>query len=75
VKKVFEDSTKPVWMGLKWRNKVVAGFTNSAAQHGDKLNTFMAMALFANRSTKRVSACPRAMCSTASSSTWRGARH
>lgn len=46
-KQFFEDSTKPAWFELKWRNKLAAGFTNSGAQHGDKLNSLMAMALFA----------------------------
>jgi NAD(P)H dehydrogenase (quinone) len=47
LKQFFEDSTKPVWHGLKWRNKIAAGFTNSGAQSGDKLNTLISMALFA----------------------------
>jgi NAD(P)H dehydrogenase (quinone) len=47
LKQFFEDSTKPVWHGLKWRNKIAAGFTNSGAQSGDKLNTLVSMALFA----------------------------
>lgn len=46
-KQFMEDSTKPVWRELKWRNKVGAGFTNSGAQHGDKLNSLVSMALFA----------------------------
>lgn len=37
----------PVWRELKWRNKIAAGFTNSGAQSGDKLNTLISMALFA----------------------------
>lgn len=47
LKQFFEDTTKPVWRELKWRNKVAAGFTNSGAQSGDKLNTLISMALFA----------------------------
>lgn len=31
----------------KWRNKVAAGFTNSASQSGDKLNTLVQLAIFA----------------------------
>jgi multimeric flavodoxin WrbA len=46
-KRFMEDSTKPAWLPQKWRNKIAAGFTNSGAQHGDKLNSLMAMALFA----------------------------
>lgn len=47
VKSFFEDSTRAAWRDLKWRNKVAGGFTNSGAQHGDKLNTLVGMALFA----------------------------
>ena len=47
LKKFMEDATKPVWLGMKWRNKVAAGFTNSGAMHGDKLNSLIGMALFA----------------------------
>lgn len=47
LKQFFEDSTKAAWRDQKWRNKIAAGFTNSGAQHGDKLNTLIGMALFA----------------------------
>lgn len=47
LKQFMEDATKPVWRELKWRNKIAAGFTNSGAQSGDKLNTLISMALFA----------------------------
>lgn len=47
LKQFFEDSTKAAWSELKWRNKLAAGFTNSGAQSGDKLNTLVSMALFA----------------------------
>jgi NAD(P)H dehydrogenase (quinone) len=47
LKQFFEDANKPIWVELKWRNKVAAGFTNSGAYSGDKLNTLMSMALFA----------------------------
>lgn len=46
-KQFFEDSTRRAWFDLKWRNKIAAGFTNSGAQHGDKLNSLVSMALFA----------------------------
>lgn len=46
-KKFMEDSTRPAWLPQAWRNKVAAGFTNSGAMHGDKLNSLIAMALFA----------------------------
>ncbi|OHV25278.1 flavodoxin family protein [Rhizobium sp. RMa-01] len=47
LKQFFEESTKVAWTQLKWRNKIAAGFTNSGAQHGDKLNSLVSMALFA----------------------------
>jgi NAD(P)H dehydrogenase (quinone) len=47
LKQFFEDANGPAWNELKWRNKIAAGFTNSGAQSGDKLNTLMSMALFA----------------------------
>jgi multimeric flavodoxin WrbA len=47
LKQFFEDSTKAAWSAQKWRNKIAAGFTNSGAQHGDKLNSLVSMALFA----------------------------
>jgi multimeric flavodoxin WrbA len=46
-KQFMEDSTKPAWIPQKWRNKIAAGFTNSGAMHGDKLNALMSMTLFA----------------------------
>jgi NAD(P)H dehydrogenase (quinone) len=47
LKQFMEDSTKSAWLPQKWRNKIAAGFTNSGAMHGDKLNSLMSMALFA----------------------------
>ena len=46
-KQFMEDSTRPAWIPQKWRNKVAAGFTNSGAMHGDKLQSLIAMSLFA----------------------------
>ena len=46
-KKFMEDSTRPVWTSQAWSNKIAAGFTNSGAMHGDKLNSLVSMALFA----------------------------
>lgn len=45
-KQFMEDSTQ-VWKTLDWKDKMAAGFTNSASQSGDKLNTLVSMALFA----------------------------
>lgn len=47
LKAFMEASTRPVWFPQKWRNKIAAGFTNSGAMHGDKLNSLVSMALFA----------------------------
>ena len=47
LKKFMEDATRPAWLPMKWRNKVAAGFTNSGAMHGDKLNSLIGMTLFA----------------------------
>ena len=47
LKQFMEDSTRPAWIPQAWRNKVAAGFTNSGAMHGDKLNSLITMALFA----------------------------
>ena len=46
-KQFCEDSTRPAWNELKWRDKVAAGFTHSGALNGDKLHTLVSMALFA----------------------------
>lgn len=46
-KQFMEDSTRPVWVPQKWRNKMAAGFTNSGAMHGDKLQSLITMTLFA----------------------------
>ncbi len=37
--KVFADASSKRWMSLAWRDKLAAGFTNSASQSGDKLMT------------------------------------
>ena len=47
LKKVMEDSTRTAWLPQPWRDKLAAGFTNSGAMHGDKLNSLVTMALFA----------------------------
>ena len=46
-KQFMEESTKTAWFEQKWRNKIAAGFTNSGAQHGDKLNSLISLSLFA----------------------------
>jgi NAD(P)H dehydrogenase (quinone) len=46
--KTFMDSTSKVWAdNLRWKNKLAGAFTNSSQMSGDKLNTLMAISLFA----------------------------
>jgi NAD(P)H dehydrogenase (quinone) len=47
--KAFEEAAvDPVWAkNLAWRDKIAAGFTNSKAMSGDKLNTLVDLAVFA----------------------------
>jgi multimeric flavodoxin WrbA len=45
--KKFMDESSKVWMERKWVDKLAAGFTNSASQSGDKLNTLTTLAIFA----------------------------
>ncbi|MGC4059821.1 MAG: flavodoxin family protein [Aquabacterium sp.] len=37
--KKFADASSKVWGGQDWKNKLSAGFTNSASMNGDKLST------------------------------------
>jgi NAD(P)H dehydrogenase (quinone) len=37
--KKFADASSRVWFTQKWKNKIAAGFTNSASINGDKLST------------------------------------
>ncbi len=41
------DASSKVWMGQGWKDKLAAGFTNSASQSGDKLNTLVQLMIFA----------------------------
>lgn len=47
--KAFEEAAvDPVWAkDLAWRDKIAAGFTNSKAMSGDKLNSLVDLAVFA----------------------------
>ena len=45
--KAFLDATAPRWQEQQWKDKLAAGFTNSAGLNGDKLATLQALALFA----------------------------
>lgn len=37
--KKFADASSKPWFGQEWKDKVFAGFTNSATMNGDKLST------------------------------------
>lgn len=43
----FAEASGKVWAELGWRDKLAAGFTNSAGVNGDKLNTLTSMVLLA----------------------------
>ena len=45
--KMFMDASSKPWFTQNWKNKIAAGFTNSASQSGDKLNTLTQLAIFA----------------------------
>lgn len=45
--KAFLDATSGRWAEERWKDKVAAGFTNSAGLSGDKLATLQAFSLFA----------------------------
>lgn len=45
--KTFMDASSKVWYTRGWLDKVAAGFTVSASQSGDKLNTLMQLSVFA----------------------------
>lgn len=45
--KSFMDASSKVWATQNWKDKLAAGFTNSASQSGDKLNSLLQLAVFA----------------------------
>jgi len=45
--KMFMDASSKAWFTGAWKDKVAAGFTNSASQSGDKLNTLITLAVYA----------------------------
>ena len=47
--KEFMDASSKRWFTQAWKNKVAAGFTTSASQSGDKLNTLIQLMVFANQ--------------------------
>lgn len=47
--KEFMETSSGRWYGRAWKDKVAAGFTCSASQSGDKLNTLIELMIFANQ--------------------------
>lgn len=47
--KGFMDESSKRWFSGAWKNKVAGGFTTSASQSGDKLNTLIQLMVFANQ--------------------------
>jgi NAD(P)H dehydrogenase (quinone) len=45
--KAFLDATSGRWADQRWKDKLAAGFTNSAGYNGDKLATLQYLVLFA----------------------------
>ncbi len=45
--KTFMDASSKAWAAQGWKDKLAAGFTNSASQSGDKLATLQQLAVFA----------------------------
>lgn len=45
--KAFMDASSKVWAGQGWKDKIAAGFTNSASQGGDKFNSLVQLHTFA----------------------------
>lgn len=45
--KTFMDASSKAWFVRDWKDKLAAGFTTSASQSGDKLNTLIQLAVFA----------------------------
>jgi multimeric flavodoxin WrbA len=43
----FPEASSKVWAELGWKDKLAAGFTNSAGVNGDKLNTLTSFAILA----------------------------
>ena len=45
--KAFMDASASVWFTRGWKDRLAAGFTNSASQSGDKLNSLQQLSIFA----------------------------
>ena len=46
-KAFLEAVFRPHWLEQRWKDKIAAGFTNSASQSGDKLSTLLQLVVFA----------------------------
>ena len=46
-KSFLEAAFRPHWLEQRWKDKVAAGFTNSASQNGDKASTLYQLLTFA----------------------------
>jgi multimeric flavodoxin WrbA len=46
-KSFLETAFQPHWLEQRWKDKIAAGFTNSASQNGDKLSTLLQLTIFA----------------------------
>ncbi len=47
--KTFMDASSKTWYGQGWKDKLAAGFTCSASQNGDKLNTMQQLWIFSQQ--------------------------
>lgn len=45
--KAFMDATSKIWAQRGWKDKIAAGFTNSASHSGDKFNSLVQLHTFA----------------------------
>jgi len=46
-KSFLEAAFRPHWLEQRWKDKIAAGFTNSASQNGDKASTLYQLVTFA----------------------------
>jgi NAD(P)H dehydrogenase (quinone) len=47
--KAFMDASSKAWFSHNWKDKIAAGFTNSASMSGDKLNSLVQLAVLAGQ--------------------------
>lgn len=47
--KKFMEASSKLWFTQTWKNKIAAGFTNSASMNGDKFNSMMQLITFAGQ--------------------------